>query len=260
MAKTLKRREFARNRRVPRAALVAAVALVAVLLAAGEPAAAKQPKAVPLEDAKMIIEFNSSDQDVGVQFFLDGEGWKTVDVFAPQGKKIFSATATGSLFSQGGGTELFMESEEPPLDELPLEEFFERFPEGDYLFVGRTADGHVRLVGNARFTHDIPAGAEIVGPPGAGGEDCAQNVPIPAVIAWHAVTTSIEVEPLDIAGYQVVIEHGDQVFDIKLTADRTSVTVPPEFLDPGTRYGFELLAIEEGGNQTIAHGCFVTAN
>src|SRR5262245_42651735 len=139
MAKTLKRTKLTRNRRVARAALVAAVALVAVLLTPEAPAAVAQPKAVPLEDARMIIEFNSSDQDVGIQFFLDGEGWRTFDVFAPQGKKIFSATATGSLLSQGGGTELFLESEEPPLEELPLEEFFARFPEGDYLFVARTA-------------------------------------------------------------------------------------------------------------------------
>jgi hypothetical protein len=37
-----------------------------------------------------------------------------------------------------------------------------------------------------------------------------------------------------------------------------SVTVPPEFvesLEPG-QHGFEVLAIEEGGNQTISQGSF----
>ena len=34
--------------------------------------------------------------------------------------------------------------------------------------------------------------------------------------------------------------------------------VPPEFLEPGTAYTFEVLAIEAGGNQTITAGSFVT--
>jgi hypothetical protein len=34
--------------------------------------------------------------------------------------------------------------------------------------------------------------------------------------------------------------------------------VPAEFLSPGTEYAFEVLAIEEGGNQTITESCFVT--
>jgi hypothetical protein len=32
------------------------------------------------------------------------------------------------------------------------------------------------------------------------------------------------------------------------------VTVPPEFLEVGTVYKFEVLAIEAGGNQTITEG------
>jgi hypothetical protein len=35
--------------------------------------------------------------------------------------------------------------------------------------------------------------------------------------------------------------------------------VPAEFLKPGTDYNFEVLAIAEGGNQTITEGCFRTA-
>ena len=37
------------------------------------------------------------------------------------------------------------------------------------------------------------------------------------------------------------------------------VLVPAEFLEAGTDYVFEVLAIEEGGNQTISEGCFTTA-
>src|SRR4029453_16290625 len=34
-------------------------------------------------DTRMIIEFNSTDQDVGVQVFLDGEEWRLLRVFDP---------------------------------------------------------------------------------------------------------------------------------------------------------------------------------
>jgi hypothetical protein len=36
--------------------------------------------------------------------------------------------------------------------------------------------------------------------------------------------------------------------------------VPPEFLEPGTDYLFQVLAIEAGGNETISEGVFDTAD
>ncbi len=42
------------------------------------------------------------------------------------------------------------------------------------------------------------------------------------------------------------------------SAAATRVTVPPEFLAPDSEYEFEILAIEESGNSTIAVGEFVT--
>jgi hypothetical protein len=41
-------------------------------------------------------------------------------------------------------------------------------------------------------------------------------------------------------------------------ASVTSVTVPSEFLEEDTEYTFEVLALEEGGNQTISESSFVT--
>ena len=213
-----------------------------------------KPKQVPFEDVSLIIEFNATDEDVGVQFFLDVDSWKAVQVFSPRGKKIFEARATANLLRQGGGTELFLESAEPTLDELPLEEFFEQFPEGVYHFTGRTIDGDI-LVGATEFTHDIPAGPQILLPTPAANKGCSLNVPLPVVIAWNDVTTSIEGKPIDVAEYEVIV--GENTFDVHL--EGTMVTVPSELLKPGTRYGFEILAIEEGGNQTITESCFVTA-
>jgi hypothetical protein len=201
--------------------------------------AAKKPS-TPFEDARIIIEFNSTDQDVGVQFFLDVDSWQTVQILDPRGKEIYQSTAKGRLLRQGGGTELFMESQEPTLDELPLD------------------DGE-RLFSQAEFTHNIPAGPQII-MPAHGPNECAKNVPIPVVLAWNAVTTSIDAQPIDVTRYEVVIEHEDSTFDVILPATSSpTLTVSGEFLEPGTEYGFEVLAIEEGGNQTITADCFVTA-
>ena len=45
-----------------------------------------------------------------------------------------------------------------------------------------------------------------------------------------------------------------------MPADATSVSVPPEFLDPGVEYELEILAVEESDNQTISIVFFETAN
>ena len=63
---------------------------------------------------------------------------------------------------------------------------------------------------------------------------------------------------IDIAGYEVVIEKTTSTSSTKLPGTTTSVTVPPEFLQPGTEYGFEVLAIDRSGNQTITSTSFVT--
>lgn len=237
-----------------RPAALAMAAVFAVAAAAHQASTKQKPEQVPFEAAKLIIEFNSTDEDIGVQFFLDVDSWKTVKILNPRGQKIFDAAASANLLRQGGGTELFLESNEPTLDELSIEEFFELFPEGTYRFTGRTPDGE-KLVGAANFTHNIPAGPEIVMPQLPANDECAENVPIPVVIAWNDVTTSFEGKPLDVVRYEVIV--GEDIFDVHL--EGTMVTVPAELLKPGTEYEFEVLAIEAGGNQTITETCFVTA-
>jgi len=232
------------------------VAVAGAALARGNDA---RGRIVPLSAARLIIEFNASAEDIGIQAFLDSGGWREVEIFDPLGAEVFSAEAEGRLLRQGGGTELFLESVEPGLDELPLDVFFGRFPEGVYKFRGRTPEGD-RLVGSARFSHDVPAGPELVSPvPGAG--ECAEDVALPAVIEWEPVTTSITGAPIEIVAYEVIVENGGVNFDVVSPATAgTTVTVPPEVLEPGADYIFEVLAIEEGGNQTITEGCFATAN
>jgi hypothetical protein len=152
-----------------------------------------------------------------------------------------------------------MESVEPTLDEVPLAVFFNRFPEGTYTFRGRSPEG-VKLAGRAEFTHVLPAGPVLVTPVPMRDEECATDVAIPTLIAWEPVTTTFFGEPLDVTGYEVIIEGEDSTFDVHIPASAgTQITVPAEVLHPGTEYAYEVLAIEEGGNQTISETCFVTA-
>lgn len=152
-------------------------------------------------------------------------------------------------------TELFFESAEPSLDDLPLKDLLRMFPEGRYRLVGETTDGG-EIIGTARLTHDIPAGPTVVTP-----EEGAVIRVDDTLIDWEPVVKPAGIE---IAGYQVIVELPEplRVFSVDLPAPVTSVTVPPEFLKPGTEYKFEILAIAKRGgrNQTITESSFTTAS
>jgi len=237
-----------RNRSLRFAATVVALAVGAFApgLQAEETA-----KAIPFSVAKIIIELNDSAEDVGIQIFLDtGNPWKWLKGYDPKGRKVLDVSTQGSVGTLGV-SEFFFESDEPPLDELPLDEFLHRFPAGKYKFVGQTIDGQM-ISSKARLTHAIPEGPEVITPQEGSVEDPANTV-----IAWHPVANP---PGSSIVGYEVIVEGGNpsQAFDIHVSAATTSVTVPAEFLEPGTEYIFEVLAIEAGGNQTITEGSFTT--
>ena len=225
--------------------LAALLVLVAMPTLALSVTRAKKTRS-PFEAVSIIIEFNSTDQDAGVQLFLDAEAWKSVSVLDPKGRKIFDVNPKGVLKTLGG-SELFLESDEPGLADVPLEHLFAQFPEGTYTFVGKSPDGE-DLKSTATLSHTIPDGPSLATP---GTLD-----PAHAVIAWHPVTTPAGV---DIVGYEAIIEQ-DAVhfFDVKVPGTATSVTVPPEMLQPHTQYTFEVLAIDKTGNQTITSASFVT--
>lgn len=120
-------------------------------------------------------------------------------IFAPGGRKIFDVVAVGNL-GEIGISEMFFEGEEPSLDELPLDEFLELFPEGIYRFFGETTEG-VPLRGRARFTHNIPDGPVIVSP-GEGEVVDPDNTEIRS----EPVTTPAGIE---MAGYEVIVGRFD---------------------------------------------------
>jgi hypothetical protein len=208
-------------------------------------------RAAPPPTTKILIELNATDGDVGLQMFFDAAGWMRLEVFDPDGWKIFETTASGSVQLQGI-TELFFESEEPSLEEFPLEDFLARFPAGPYTFVAVTRDGAV-LSGKATLTHSIPEGPELVSP--EEGEVAETD---DTVIAWLPVK---DPPGSKIVGYQVIVAQEKptlRVFSADVPHTTTSVTVPEEFLQPNTKYKFEVLAIEASGNQTISERTFRT--
>ena len=228
------------------------VALVTLLLTA--------PKlwAIPFSKTKIIIEVNATAGDAGIQISVDARGWMRLEVFDPNGQKIFDGSGSGSVGMQGV-TELFFESAEPSFDKLPLGELFFRFPKGIYTFVGITGDGQT-LNGKATLTHNIPDGPKI----GSPAEGAALDPKLPVVIGWEPVKDPFPGtdSAVKIVGYQVIVEQVKpqplRVFSVDLPATATQVTVSPEFIRANAEYNVEVLAIEAGGNQTISEGGFKT--
>ncbi|HXV84525.1 MAG TPA: fibronectin type III domain-containing protein, partial [Candidatus Binatia bacterium] len=233
---------------------VFSAAMSAIILTAGATGGWAKDQ-IPFEVAKMIFEFNFTDNDLGVQVSLNGDPWKEVKIVGPDRSKIFEVKIGGSL-KRFGFTELFSESNEPELDEVPFKDILALFPEGEYKFFGKTVEGE-KLVGTAMLTHAIPDGPSML---------LAQVMNGDLVISWVAppAVSSLTGLPIDIVAYQVIVERADndqlgaapRIFDIKLPATETSVTVPPQFLESREEYEFEVLAIEIGGNQTISSSSF----
>ena len=110
------------------AQLVGGLALIAMAgtAVAGDRQGTAPGKPVRLAAATMIVEVDATAGDAGVQFFLDGEPWRSMAVSAPNGRTLLEIDAEGRL-KNWGLTELFSESNEPPFTEIPLAEFKQRF-------------------------------------------------------------------------------------------------------------------------------------
>jgi hypothetical protein len=191
----------------------------------------------------MIVEVNATDGDAGLQVFLDGEPWSSMTISTPDGRRIL-AINTRTRLRNYGLTELFSESSEPSFDEFPLRKFKRLFPEGRYSFVGTTVEGK-RLMGRARLSHDIPDGPQITSP-----ADGSTVAPGSIVARWNPVP---EPTGINVVGYRAIVEREEplRVFSADLPASVTSVTIPSEFLQSGTKYKLEVQAIEASGNQTL---------
>jgi hypothetical protein len=167
-----------------------------------------------------------------------------------------------------GFAEWFYESGEPPLDEVSFKKFFRRFREGDYEFEAEPIKGgEVECV--AEFTHVIPCGPV----PTADVDKDAGIV----TISWHDVEYVVDTEatddtggteivcttpdpedPLVIESYEIILEGEDTEFNFIVSADTTQLILPLAILEKNIEYKYEVLAIEESGNQSITEAFFQT--
>jgi hypothetical protein len=215
------------------------------------------------------IEFNATDLDVGVRGFFDYEPWEELQIENPKGKELAEVEAEKRLSKQGFA-ELFFESGEPELSELPFKKFFRRFPEGFYEFEAETIEDD-EVDCEEYFSHVIPCEPDIE----ASG-DSVNGV----IISWAPVTQVVDTaatdanvkheieEPLvcnnsaalNIVSYEVIVETEvageEKEYKIDLPGTATEVSVPLEFIGLSDEFDYEVLAIEESGNQTISEDEF----
>jgi len=215
--------------------------------------------AVPFSQTKIILEVNATAEDGGIQIFLDGTGWNRLEISDPYGQDVLEVGGSSSV-GVTGITELFFESAEPSFEDLPLPQLLARFPEGRYSFEGMTVDGK-SLSGAATLRHSIPAGPRVFSP----AEGSTVSPSFPVLVDWDPVSSPYPgtSAPVTISGYQVIVERVRPqpllAFSVFLPATVTQVTVPPEFIQANADYKFEVLAIEESGNQTITESSFSTS-
>lgn len=246
-----------------RAAWVALLATAIAIPALARPKDHRPKDPTKLKEAKLNIEHNATDHDTGFQGFVDSEGWEQLDLIGPKGV-VLHFEGKGAL-GELGLTELFFETVEPENADVPIQKLLEDLPAGTYTFRGRGMIAGERtgeVTGTALLTHAIPAGPQLLAPAGGAA--------VPAdelVIRWGAVTQTLRGDPVNIVAYQLIVEKdvaphphmiGKWGLSMYLPANVTSMTIPRGFLEPGTAYKWEVLAIEESGNQTLSSSQFRT--
>jgi len=241
-------------------------------LATGAQVAMAAPP-TPFKLTNVHFETNASACDMGIQIAFDTDGVTEGSVEDPNEEVVFSFGAVEGMEETQDLTESFQERVEPPIielenalgcepsdDAISLAELFTAWPAGTYEFEG-LSDG-VEFEGAASLTHKIPAGPEITAP--EDGDVVPHDAPL--LIRWKRVTGPImpSLGPVQIVGYHVVVVDVTvpvlppgklkTALDADLSKNETTFLVPKQYLEPGRRYEFEVLATERGGNQTITEG------
>ena len=224
-------------------------------------------KTITIATAKLIIEYHFTAGDIGVHGAFDDHGWSELCVYDPNGMQVLAVKPQGQVkdLTIAG---IFFESREPPIAEFSFADLKAKFPEGQYEVRGTNFDG-TGLIGFATFSHSVPAPPTVTFPALADEENAGDAVVSISdlVIEWKDVTETVDGSPVTITGYEVIItkvEHDDPhgfsqpIFDVHVPPDRNTLAVSVEFLESGTVYELEVLALEESGNQTITSGFFKT--
>jgi hypothetical protein len=243
-----------------------------------------RPEIEEFEEAQCGFEVNATDFDTGFYACVDAEGWKWLKI-TRNWDLLFWSQAAGKL-GKLGITELCFESSEP---EGKFKEVLDKFPPGKCRFKARQVDGGY-LKSTNKLTHDFACVAEDIEFKSDGDViDVEEDECVPAdrdlVISWgevddrlidlkfdeedEVVYTCVEDDEIEVDGYQVFIETGEdpdtgedfepsQELSYDPFDEGASITVPEAFLREATPYKFEVLVIEESGNRTIREVEFMT--
>ena len=252
--------------------LEATVATTALAATAMTPATAADPPE-PFKQTNIHFETNASGCDMGIQISFDTDGITEGEVESPFDQAVFTMRAVRGLEETHDVTEMFQERVEPPIveleqalgcepseDAITLTELLSNWPAGTYEFDGMS--GRTEFEGTARLTHKVPAGPVITAPDDGAVVSHDANL----LIRWNRVTGPIlpYLGPVEIVGYHVVVVDVTNpelapgktktALDADLARGETTFLVPKQYLEPGRKYEFEVLATERGGNQTITEG------
>jgi hypothetical protein len=223
----------------------------------------KSDAANKLAQAKVIIEHNATDNDTGFQVFVDADGWEKMELIGPNGP-VAEFLPKGTV-NELGMTELFLETVEPENVKMPLSELLKKMPTGAYEFratASRLSGNRGVVSGVAMLSHKIPAGVELLSP--------KANAVIPVAsttVSWKGRGKAIDGTDVNIIAYQLIIEKdeepharmiGKKGLQMYLPVTTQSIDIPAAFFEPDTEYKWEVLAIENSGNQTLQSGAFKT--
>jgi hypothetical protein len=218
-------------------------------------------------EAEIFLELNDTDGDLGIHTSIDGNPWTALEIEGPDERQLLNIVSAGRLRSQGL-TQLFIESAEPPFDELSPAEFFARFPEGRYEIEGLAQDEGT-IAGRAVLPHVLAAPPEhilVSGVPSA--ESCdAPHLPMvspPVVIDWDPVTKSHpdigKAGRIRVSRYQLIIEGEGVTLGLDLPPTVTEFEVPADVTALGTDFKFEIIVRTNAGNNTAVESCFIAVH
>ena len=262
-----------------------ATALAAALAATAQVSLAQEDDdededELEFEEAGLFFELNDTDGDLGLQGFVDGEAWKSLEIAGPESaneeeeEPVLMSIWLRNALRRQGLTEFSFESEEPGFDELTPAQFFRRFPQGIYEIEGITLEGD-EVEAEVRLSHVLaapPRNITVTGKPQAPNCDAEElpEVSGPVTVNWAPVTRShptIGRPNVDVTvqQYQFVgeIEREDRVpeeivFSVDLPRGVTQFTLPTEFtrlsLDGEVKY--EIITMLTNGNLTSVESCF----
>jgi hypothetical protein len=203
--------------------------------------------------------------DIEVQSFVDATRWQEYRITDATGDAVLEFSTAGPMAEQGI-SEVKVDghpSHYPVLGEFEPEVeapegFLRQFAVGAYRFDATYVDGRT-LNGATDFTHRVPAIPQIVWPGDADEPMVTQDAE--ARIRWNPVVESTDGNPLDITGYEIIVEEAGAPMKLSvfLPAEATEFVVPGEFLRPDAVYDVEVVAIEQTNNQSIAVSQFRTS-